>query len=174
VLARFGEAAKPVQGDRQAPLGLGRVRIGIGRGLRGDPGVLEMAEPPQRLRGQHQRGDPDRGDRIVEVAVSHPQGAQRVIGAAERVVPQRRQRILGRFPVLVAVLGRDQLEPAGGGLPQRRVELEVARLGAGHVAGAGVVGGPGRWGNGGCHVISGVERQKSIYCSGPVPGRRRE
>ena len=105
-LARLLESAQAVQRDREAPQRLGRGRISVGRGLRGAPGILEMTEPPQRLRGEHERRDPDRGHRIVQVAMGHPQGPQRMIRAAARVFLQRLQRILGRFPALAAVFGR--------------------------------------------------------------------
>jgi hypothetical protein len=55
----------------------------------------------------------------------------------------------------MAVFGRNQVEPPGGGFFQRLVYFEVARFGVRHVAGAGVTGRPMRWSNGGCYIISG-------------------
>jgi hypothetical protein len=82
-----------------------------------------------------------------------------MIRAAARVFLQRLQSILGRFPALAAVFGRNKVEPPCGGFFQWLVYFEVARFGVRHIARAGVMGRPGRWGNGGCHIISGMERQ---------------
>jgi len=120
-LARLLESAHALQRDREAPQRLGRGRISVGRCLRGAPCILEMTEPPQRLRGEHERRDPDRGHRILQVAMGHPQGPQRMIRAAARVLLQRLQSILRRFPALMAVFGRNKVEPPCGGFFQRLV-----------------------------------------------------
>jgi hypothetical protein len=80
-----------------------------------------MSEPPQRLGGEHERRDPDRGRRIVQVAVGHPEGAERMIRARAGVFLQRVQGILGRLAALVAVFGGDKIEPAGGDRSQALV-----------------------------------------------------
>ena len=89
------------------------------------------------------------------MAVGHPQGAQRMIRAAARVFPQCLQCILRRFPSLMAVCGRNKVEPPGGGFLQWLVYFEVARFGVRHIARAGMMGGPGPWNNRGRHIISG-------------------
>jgi hypothetical protein len=81
-----------------------------------------------------------------------------MIRAAARVFLQRLQRILRRFPALTAVFGRNKVEPPRGGFFQRLVYFEVARFGVRHIPRTRVMGRPGRWSNGGCHIISGMER----------------
>jgi hypothetical protein len=119
--ARLLESTKAVQRDRQAPPRLGGRTVGVGRRLGGPARILETPEPPQRLRGEHERRDPDRGHRILQVAMGHPQGPQRMIRAAARVLLQRLQSILRRFPALMAVFGRNKVEPPCGGFFQRLV-----------------------------------------------------
>jgi hypothetical protein len=115
--------------------------------------------------------------------MGHPQGPQRGIRAAARVFLQRLQSILRRFPALMAVFGRNKVEPPCGGFFQRLVYFEVALWRSPHSQG-GVMGRPGRWSNGGCHIISGMEhmivslpraapareRQDVRLLSGPMPG----
>jgi hypothetical protein len=79
------------------------------------------------------------------------------------------------------VFGRNKVEPPCGGFFQRLVYFEVARFGVRHLARAGVMGRPGRWSNGGCHIISGMEhmivslpraaRQRAARCPSTVVGR---
>jgi hypothetical protein len=90
--------------------------------------------------------------------MGYPQGPQRMIRAAAHVFLQRLQSILRRFPALTAVFGRNKVEPPGGGFFQRLVYFKVAGFGVRHITRAAVMGWPGRWSNGGCHIISGHDR----------------
>ena len=110
---RLFESGLAVERDRQAPQRLGRRRIGVDGRLGGAARVLEMAEPPERFRGEHERGDPDGGRFVVQVAVGDPEGAEGMVGAGAGVFLQRGHGILVRFGALVAMFGRDVVEPAG-------------------------------------------------------------
>jgi hypothetical protein len=165
-LARLLEPALPVQRDREAPQRLGRRRVSVGRRLGGQARVLETPEPPERLRGQHERRDPHRGNRVIQVAMGHPQGRERMIRAAARVFPQRLQGILRGFPAATAVLGGNKVEPPGRGAPQRLAWFEVGGLAVRDVPGAGVMGGPRPWNDGWCHIISGHRAHGRFLASG--------
>src|ERR1700749_5041664 len=99
--------------------------MSVGRRLGGDAGILKVPKPPQRLRGEHERRDPDRGHRITQVAMGDPQSPERMIGAAARVFPQRLQSILRRFPAVVAVFGGNKVEPPCRGASQLLAWFEV-------------------------------------------------
>jgi hypothetical protein len=53
------------------------------------------------------------------------------------------------------------------------VYFEVARFGVRHIARAGVMGRPGRWSNGGCHIISGMEHM-IVSLPRAAPARERQ
>ena len=53
--------------------------------------------------------------------MGRPQGPEGLIGAASGVLAQRLQGILLRFPAVMAVLGRDKVDPSRRGASERLV-----------------------------------------------------
>ena len=165
VLPGRAESTLAIQRNREPPARLGRPWIGVYSGLGGDPGILEMSQPPQRLGGEDERSDPNRGRRILQVAMGGPECPEGMLAATTRVFLQRLQSTFGRSGCVMPVLGGNEIEPPGCSFLELTAHFQV-RFPVRDITGSRAMGWPrdriNSWG----HIIAGHMKDNRFSAAG--------
>src|ERR1019366_1931266 len=130
-------------------------------------------QPPERLRGEHERRDPDRSRWLLQMAMRGPQGPKGMLAAATHVLFECLQSTLVRFCGPMAVFRGHIVEPPCCGFCNFIVKLELARYRMFRVSGSRMMGGMGASNNRRGRIATGHRTPHRFFASGRTPARRR-